>query len=118
MELEELHKVHWDTKFPLPDLNKNVEMYVPVRDESDDLVTVGLIKKFHEVIFITDMMKSPYKRMRGIIQASEELQKYLKAVNAEQVSVFVNREDVKFAKMLVNNFGFKLVKDIPLVRNL
>lgn len=116
--LEELHKKHFNEKFAFPDVSKNMEYIAVNRDHKGDIVTAGMIKNFHEVIFITDMMKSKKARMEGIIDVSIELKRYLDSINAEQVHCFVNVQDKLFAKLLVDRFGFQLVRDIPLVRNL
>ncbi len=115
-DLSELKKIHEKDKlFPFHDLSSPLYCIKKAIISDEKLIGAALVRLTSETSLILDKDVSKITRAKELRNVFNFMHDYLKGFGLNDTHVFVSpANDEKYAKFLIDNFGFQRATGIPL----
>jgi hypothetical protein len=113
-QIEAIHNKFYKDEFPFSDLNRYICNFAVVDDESDKIITAGVIRSIAEIVIVTDKDVDIHQRRLALLQMLTAGMQTTRMAGYDQLHAFI--QDQRWLRHLVK-CGFRPTVGQSLVIN-
>lgn len=111
-QIELIHKKFYGDEFPLSDLHRCICNFAVTDDETDKIISAGIIRSIAEIVIVTDKDVDIKQRRLALLQMLTAGVQTTRMAGYDQLHAFI--QDQKWLQHL-KRAGFRTTKGEPLV---